>query len=207
MRITKISPSRTDESRVMVYFEDRSYCKVDILLCHELGLKPGMDVDSETLPVLNENTRKGKARESAARMLGRRNMSRSQLVKKLKEKGIAQEDADYAADWAENLGIVNDESYAVTLLEYYRLKGFGDKRVRQELIRRGIGREIVDSLLQERVDMSDEILKFIQKKLRGSQPDPDTTRKLTAALVRRGHSFEDIRRAFRQLAIEMEDTY
>ena len=207
MRITKISPSRTDESRVIVYFEDRSYFKVDVLMCHELGLKPGMEVDSEILPMLDEDSRKTKARESAARILGRRNMSRHELLRKLKDKGICQEDADYAADWARDIGVINDEAYAASLVEYYRLRGFGDKRVRQELLRRGIGRDVTDNLLAEDVDMSDEIMKFIEKKLRGSAPDPDTTRKLTAALVRRGHSFEDIRSAFRQLAIEMEDTY
>jgi len=206
MKITKISPCRTDKSRVMVYFSDRSYCKVDMLRAKALDLKPGMEIDESVLPSLNEDARRGKARETAARALGRRNMSRTELMRKLKDKGVAQNDAQAAADWAEEMGVLDDEAYAAMLVRHYRAKGFGDIRVRQELSRRGIAEEIIRAELDTSVDMTDEILDFLQKKLRGNMPDADEIRRLTAALMRRGHTYSAIRAAFRQLEIHMEES-
>ncbi len=207
MKITKISPCRTDRSRVMVYFEDWSYCKVDMLRAKALDLKPGAEIDAEILPELDEDSRRGKARETAARALGRRNMSSSELRRKLKDKGIGESDAEEAVQWAQDVGAVNDEAYAGMLLRHYRSKGFGDIRIRQELLRRGISDDMCKEILSERADMTEEILEFLRKKLKGSEPSPDDIRRLTAALQRRGHSFSDIRAAFSQLEIEMEDTY
>ncbi len=207
MKITKISPCRTDQSRVMVYFEDRSYCKVDMLRAKALNLKPGCEIDEKVLPELNEDSRRGKARETAARALGRRNMSSAELMRKLKDKGIGESDAEEAVQWAQDVGAIDDAAYAVMLLKHYRSKGFGDIRIRQELMRRGISDDMCKEILSERADMTEEILDFLRKKLKGSEPSPDDMRRLTAALQRRGHSFSDIRAAFSQLEIEMEDTY
>ncbi len=205
MRITKISPCRTDKSRVMVYFEDRSFCKVDMLLARQLGLKPGDTVDGEILPALNEDTRRAKARETAARVLGKRNMSRAELNRKLGEKGISPEDAEYACRWAIEVGVIDDEAYAQMLMRHYRSKGFGNVRIRSELSRRGIDAGMISILLEEEVDMSAEIRDFIQKKLKGNRADPDTVRKVTAALMRRGHSYSQIRATFKSFEIDMED--
>ena len=207
MRITKISPCRTDRSRVMVYFEDRSYCKVDMLRAKALDLKPGCEIDEKVLPELNEDSRRGKARETAARALGRRNMSSAELMRKLKDKGIAESDAEEAVQWAQDVGAIDDAAYAAMLLKHYRSKGFGDIRIRQEMTRRGISDDMCREILSEHADMTEEILDFLRKKLKGNNPSPDDMRRLTAALQRRGHSFSDIRAAFGQLEIEMEDTY
>lgn len=205
MRITKISPCRTDKSRVMVYFEDRSFCKVDMLLARKLNLKPGDVVDGEVLPALNEDTRKAKARETAARVLGKRNMSRAELNRKLSEKGISPEDAEYACQWAIDVGVIDDEAYAQMLMRHYRSKGFGNVRIRSEMSRRGIAADTASALLEEEVDMSAEIRDFIQKKLKGNSAEPDTVRRITAALMRRGHSYSKIRAVFRSFEIDMED--
>ena len=207
MRIARITRCRADAARVMIYFEDRSYCKVDALLAQRLGLEPGMEVDGEVLPALSEDARRGAAREAAARILGRRSLSRWELITKLTARGISEADAQLAADWAEERGVVDDVAYAGQVARHYRLKGFGDARVRQELTRRGIDRELIDQMLSQPVDMSEEILTFLRRKTRGEMPDADTIRRITEALRRRGHSFENIHAAFRALEIELEEWY
>ena len=189
----------------MVYFSDRSYCKVDMLLARELGLKAGDEVDDSKILALNEDTRRAKARETAARILGKRNMSEGELKRKLTDKGIGEEDAEYACRWARDIGVIDDVAYAGMLVRHYRSKGFGNMRIRTELSRRHIAGSIADAVLDADTDMSDEIHVFIEKKLKGEKPTPEVVRKLTAALVRRGHSYGQIREAFKNFEFYMED--
>ena len=206
MRITKISPCRTDKSRVMIYLDDRSWHKVSARTVHELGLKAGDEVCEETMPVINSAARKSRARETAARILGRRNMSSSELMRKLEEKGIAEQDAQAACEWAQEMGVVDDSAYAEMLVRHYRAKGFGNRRVAEELKKRGIGRGIIDTLLEEAPDMGAEIRAFIEKKTAGREITPALIGRVTAALERRGHGYGKIRAVFRELEIDMEDS-
>ena len=60
-------------------------------------------------------------------------------------------------------------------------------------------REVSDTLLADEPDMRDDILSFIYKRAPGGYPEEKLRAKITAALVRRGHSYEAISAAFRQL--------
>ena len=204
MRIRSVRPFRNDVSRVVVYFEDRTYLTVDALEAKRLKLAPGMEIDADTLPSLSEESRRHAARVKAVQITGKRNLSRAELMRKLGEKGFSEEDSASAADWLCEMGVLNDTAYAEMLVRHYRAKGFGDLRVREELRRRGIERELIASVLEEQTqDASGAVTAFIRQKLRGGELDEETKRKLSAALMRRGFSWADIQSGFS--AIERGD--
>ena len=93
--------------------------------------------------------------------------------------------------------MLDDTAYAEMLVRHYRAKGFGDLRVREELRRRGLARDLVASVLEEKPqDANDAVLNFLQQKLRGQALDEEKKRKLSAALMRRGFSWADIQSGF-----------
>lgn len=199
MKISKIDAYRNDLSRVIVYFEDRSYITVDALKAEKLGLKTGMELDAASVSSLSEQSARSAARAAAARIVGRNSMSCMTLLKKLREKGVADDDAKEALNWLIDLGIMDDRQYGQILLAHYRSRGFGNRRIREEMRNRGIQREDIDALLTEEVDMQCEICAFIQKRARGQEIDEKLRAKITNALIRRGHSYEAISSAFRQI--------
>ena len=81
-------------------------------------------------------------------MISSRPLSRKELSKKLKEKGAAEADAESACDWLEEIGALNDAEYAVMLVRHYGGMGYGATRVRQELHRRGVPKELWDEALE-----------------------------------------------------------
>ena len=89
------------------------------------------------------------ARQQALKILERRDVSRKMLLDKLTEKGISCADAEEVADWLCGLGVVNDERYAGLVVRHYAAKGYGRRRIRDELYRRGIDREFWDGALAE----------------------------------------------------------
>ncbi len=204
MRIKSIRPYRNDVSRVVIYFEDRTYLTVDAIQAKRLNLKEGMEIGEDSLPELSAQSRSHAARVKAAQICGKKLYSKAELTKKLTERGISEQDAQDAVLWMEELGAVDDESYAGMLVRHYRQKGFGDLRIREELRKRGIEKELGSTVLEAHAeDPSEAIRSFLEKKLHGELPDEDQKRKLTAALMRRGFSYEDIKAGF--FAVERGD--
>ena len=77
------------------------------------------------------------ARERALRLLDKRDYSRKMLLDKLTEKGVAPADAEEVTDWLCSLGVVDDVRYAGLVVRHYAAKGYGERRIRDELYRRG----------------------------------------------------------------------
>ena len=145
------------------------------------------------------------AKERALKILGNRNMSKSALEKRLVEKGESVEDAQEAVEWLEDLRLINDEEHAAAIVRHYSGKGYGVAKIKDELYRREIPRDMWDDALGQLGDMDDAALEFLQKKLRGSG-DKTEIRRAMDALCRRGFSYEEARRAMNQYLETIEET-
>jgi len=143
---------------------------------------------------MNDTLDKTKTR--ALKILGHRNFSEQEMIKRLTSKGESQEDSEDAVAWLVELGYINDENYAMLIVEHYSTKGYGMSRIKDELYKRGIPRDLWDSAFSSLDDesTSEAALIFLRKKLRGSTDENDV-RKARDALVRRGFSFDDAKAA------------
>jgi len=135
-------------------------------------------------------------KKRALKILGNRNFSEQEMLKRLVSKGESQEDAEETVRWLVELGYINDSDYATLIINHYSAKGYGLARIRDELYKRGIPRDLWDDKLAELDDddMLDTALEFLRKKLRGSQ-EKDDLRRASDALVRRGYSYSDAKSA------------
>ena len=143
-------------------------------------------------------------KEQALRLLERRDYGRDELVSKLVEKGAEAPDAEAAADKMVEYGFVNDEKYAGMVVRHYAAKGYGAARVREELRRRRLPRELWDAALGQMPDNSAAAAAILAQKLRGRGADRDALRRAMSALVRRGFSWDEARRAADSYLAEME---
>lgn len=135
-------------------------------------------------------------KKRALRLLGNRSFSELEMARRLMQKGESAEDAEEAARWLVELGYINDSEYGSAIVRHYSGKGFGEARIRDELYKRGIPRELWDEMLAElgSEGAGDAAVEFLRKKLRGSE-DKDDLRRGVDALVRRGFSYTDARSA------------
>jgi len=145
------------------------------------------------------------AKERALKILGSHNMSKHALEKRLIEKGESAEAAQAVVEWLEALKLINDEEHAAAIVRHYAGKGYGLAKIKDELYRRGIPRDMWDDALGQRGDTDDAALAFLQKKLRGSD-DKTEMRRAMDALSRRGFSYEEARRAMNQYLETIEET-
>ena len=105
-------------------------------------------------------------------MLSRRPLSAAMLEQKLLDKGFAPEAADYAVQRMRLLRAIDDEAYAEMLIRSYRNKGYGAKRIRQELYQRGVPKDTAAQQLRNMEPNWEKMHALLEKKLkkRGLHP-------------------------------------
>lgn len=205
MKIARIENSKLVQERVLVFLEEGDPLRITGHELLQFGLYPGMDLSPQLVVQLQAAGQRSESRVKAARLASGRMMSRKELTSKLSRKGIDPDTAEETADWLESLGAVDDVAYAGVIARHYAASGYGPGRVRQELQKRGVSRELWDDALSQLPDSADAIDRFLQKKLSGRTPDRALLKKLSDALLRRGFSWSDIRPALNRLGEEIDE--
>ena len=122
-------------------------------------------------------------------------VSQKELEHRLVRKGESEEHAQEAVQWLSDLRLLDDAAVAEQIVRSGAAKGYGAARIRQTLYQKHVPRELWDEAL-EALDSCDEAIDaFLQKRFRGTTPDRKEQKKAADALLRRGHRWEDIRRA------------
>ena len=189
-------------SSLSVILEDGEEIKTTLGVVTDLRLFSGRDLDEAALEDLRLESRRALARDRALAIVSQRQMSRRELGGKLRDKGVDEETAAWCVDWITEHGFIDEEAYAAAIARHYAAKGYGEGRVRQELMRRGIPRELFDDAFAAMPEGDEKLDRFIAARLRDPD-DRDEVRKLSAALYRRGYSGEEIREALRRHKAEL----
>ncbi len=213
MRISKIAPSRHKDGRWLIWLEDGSLLRVGEAEMLDFSLHAGLELDDAAADRLLAAARKGRLREKALALLTARPMSRRELIDRLtacprdREKPPLADEVQAAetADWLERLGLLNDAEYARTVVRHYSAKGYGPYKIRDELYRRGVARELWEDALAETADPCAAIDAFLRQKLKGAPTDRRELKKASDALARRGYHWSDISEGLRRWGADIEE--
>ena len=204
MRIERIEPSKHKKGRILVFLEDGACLKITEQELLDFSLHAGDVLEEDALKCLKEAAGISNIRAKAAELISRRALSRRELERKLREKGASAEEAEDAAAWLVSIGALDDAAYAAAVVRRGIEKGDGPARIRAKLHEKGVPRELWEEAMAALPPDSDQIAAFLSRKLRGQIPDETEKRRLTAALLRRGFSWEEIRSAWNQREEEEE---
>lgn len=204
-RIERIQPSLHKKDRVLVYLTGGDLLRITPEELLRFGLRPGQELTEDVLEELRRAAARSQTRRRAAELAAGRMLSRKELSDRLVKKGAAPREAQETAQWLADLGAVDDAAYAGVIARHYAAMGYGPGRVRQELQRRGVPRDLWEDALAQLPDPEEAIDKFLAAKLRGKMPDRATLQRLSAALQRRGFQWQDIRPALARLDRDMEE--
>ena len=206
MRIERIEKSKHKQERVLVFLEGGDLLRITSAELLRFGLYKGMDIGPERMVELQAAAQRSELKQTAARMASGRMLSKKEVQRRLTQKGADDAEAAELADWLESLGAVDDEGYAGVIVRHYGAMGYGPGRVRQELQRRGVPRTLWDEALTQLPPAEDAVRKFVAGKLRGRGMTPEDSRRLAAALQRRGFSWNDIRPVLNEWGQEIDET-
>ena len=176
-----------------MYLEGEAPLRITADTLLRFGLQTGMDLSQETVVQLKESQRRYEMRSRGAHIASSRMLSKKELTDRLTRRGASEEEAEETADWLEDLGALDDAGYAAAVARHYGRMGYGALRVRQELQRRGVHRDLWDDALAQLPDAQESIETLLHQKCKGNKPSAEEGRKLSAMLIRRGFTWQEIR--------------
>ena len=204
MVIQELKPSKHVQGRWLAVLEDGSILRLGEGEVVGFALYAGKELSGEEADRLLDSVRRGELKKRAIELLMRKPQSRKELGRKLLEWEASEEEAEAVCDRMEELGYLNEREYAGRIVRHFAAKGFGERKLRDELYRRGIPRELWDEALEQIEDNAAAIDAFLEKKLKGGH-DPKEIKKASDALARRGFSWTEISDALRRYGMEAWD--
>ena len=206
MVIEELKPSKHVEGRWLAVLEDGSILRLGEGEVVDFALYAGRELSEEEADRLRDSIRRNGLKAKAIELLMRKPQSRKELGRKLAEWEASHEEAEAVCDRMEELGYLNEAEYAGRIVRHFAAKGFGERKLRDELYRRGVPRELWDEALEqiEEEDNACAIDAFLEKKLKGSH-DPKDVKRASDALARRGFRWPEIRDALRRYGTEVYD--
>ena len=192
MKLVEIK--QTSPERFTLIFDDGRQIKSSLGVITERFLHSGAELSDAEYDELYSASTLSLAKARALRIINTRPMSRREMYDRLVSKGETPDNAELCADWLCDMGLINDRSYAASVVRHYAAKGYGVSRIKQELKRHGIDRALWDEALEELPEQDDYIERFLRSRLTDSE-DRAQVKKVSDALFRRGYSWEQIKHA------------
>ena len=198
MLITAIEPRRKAMSAL--YLDGEYVMNLDTRTLIENRFDVGKDIDDEDLHEIIRLSNDRRAKEKALWLISYRDHSKKELADKIK-RTCDEESADKAVERMEELGLVNDESYALHYAQKLIFtKHMSKNAVVYELARKGIDKELAAEILDEiEVDSSEQIRIIIDKKYKNIS-DEKIRRRAVAALQRLGYRWDEIKGVIEEYA-------
>ena len=192
MKLVEIK--QTSPERFTLIFDDGRQIKSSLGVITERFLHSGAELSDAEYDELYSASTLSLAKARALRIINTRPMSRREMYDRLVSKGETPDNAELCADWLCDMGLINDRSYAASVVRHYAAKGYGVSRIKLELKRHGIDRALWDEALEELPEQDDYIERFLRSRLTDSE-DRAQVKKVSDALFRRGYSWEQIKHA------------
>ena len=189
-----IEIKQTSPERFTLVFDDGRQIKSSLGVITERFLHSGAELSDAEYDELYSASTLSLAKARAMRIINTRPMSRREMYDRLVSKGETPDNAELCADWLCDMGLINDRSYAASVVRHYVAKGYGVSRIKQELKRHGIDRALWDEALEELPEQDDYIERFLRSRLTDPE-DRAQVKKVSDALFRRGYSWEQIKHA------------
>lgn len=204
-RIEALREPTVQGGRFTVVLKDGRRLRLERSVVEEFGLFPGREVDEDVLGRVREANAHASAKARAVRIISATSVSKRELRRRLVEKGEDAEMADEAVEWLTELNLLDDLQTARQLAQSAARKGYGPARIRQIFYQKGIEKSLWDEAMADLPAPDDAIDRFLAQRFRGDAPDAKEVKRAADALLRRGHSWSDIRPALRRYTDALDD--
>lgn len=204
MKIESLAPSAQPDGPLVCTLETGERLRVPTFLAADLNLSAGRELSEDELSTLRAAIARARTRQRAVRILSSTAISRAALEKRLTDKGAVPEDAQDTVQWLDELHLLDDAAVAEQVVQSAVRKGYGRRRIEQILYEKRIPREYWQDALAAIPDMDGALDSFLHRALDGKAVDDKLLKRTTDALLRRGHSWSDIRAALTRYRADLE---
>lgn len=207
-KITDIKPQKRRSKRRSIFINNEFLCGVDEEIVAVLGLKVGQEVDKRKIKEILYKEEVKRAKDYAFKLLSYRPRSIKEIQDRLKKRDYSSRIISEVIKSLKRLKFLNDKEFARMWVESrIKTRPMGRYRLYQELIQKGIDRDLIEKTLsnyreEEEIELAKELA---QRKLKRSYQNLDevtTKRRLYGFLQRRGFSYDTIQEVLKSIKVE-----
>lgn len=207
--MVKINKIIRKKSYYEVQVTDAVY-EIDGELLRQYGLQENESFEVDVLEELHQKSRFRRAYQRACYLLDDRDYSYYMLYQKLM---LSYQDNTLCTSVMNRFvqcGAVNDRRYAEKYAEYLvQRKGYGIYRAKQEMLRKGLDKDLIHEFLAEQEEFALANLPVVLVKKYGSilidEQDFKARNKVIAGMTRLGYDYRAVRNAIEDYFAEQED--
>lgn len=205
-KITDLKQGVRNPDRVNVYVDGKFSFSLDISQVVDFGIKIGLEVTDEQVAEFKRASEFGKLYQRALEWVLVRPRSQREvndyLYKKIFEKKLDKNYIDRIIEKLKDKKYLDDHKFAEYYVENrFVKKGVSLKRLKMELMKKGVSKEIIEEVLADSDRNDEEELKKMIAKKRAKYDDE----KLTAYLVRQGFQYDLVRESVRSYGTDLQN--
>jgi regulatory protein len=195
MVITRIVQKGKND--VTIHFDNDSMLFLAVEVFLKSGLKKGDDISEDRFSFLIEQNKLFHIKQRAFRLLGRRQHASLELSRKLWNKDYEQKLIDEVIEDLQKKGYLDDKEFIRAFVaEKSKTKNWSTKKIKSELLKRGIDLKLIDRMLNGQTVESDieDAMKLANKKyemlLKRNLERKDLRNKLSTYLFSKGFDYD-----------------
>ena len=195
MKITAIKQQERLKDRYSVFVDDKYAFSLSEAALLESKIASGQELDAAQLKAFKQLSADDKAYGNALRYVTMRPRSEWEMQDYFRRKGVAEPVADQIMAKCRNLDLLNDLNFARSWVANRRLlKPTSQRKLAQELKQKRVSQSVIDTVLSEDRDETDErdVLRQLIERKQSRYPD---RMKFMQYLARQGYSYDDIKSA------------
>ena len=170
----------------------------------DFSVYPGRELSDEEYTQLSDAAAAMSAKMRAVRIVAASNVSKRDLEQRLIHKGEDPEKAKDAVQWMSDMNLVDDRKTAEMIVQRCIQKGYGRSRAKQMLYQKQIPQACWEDALENYPEQTEAIVAFLRDRL-GENWDDRQLHRVMEALIRRGHSYGEIRKGLEMMELDTEE--
>jgi regulatory protein len=199
--VTRLTTRAGQGDRTLVYLDGEPAGEIATVLIEARSLHSGDFLSAEAHAQLLAQDEPYRARSRALKILAAEDRSVSDIHARLTDAGFGPETVASTIAWLCDLGYLDDERYIRCYLSEKTKAGWGERRLRAELSRKGVARSLVDAYFEakasddeSRAEERQNLLALVCRRFtRQWHGDPVATeRRVAAFLARRGYDWDEV---------------
>lgn len=196
--------------KVQLTFSDSTTLKISSDIFKKYNFISGEELNEDSIERLRKENEFFEAKISALRFLSIRNHSRNELRQKLLRKKFSEEIIEKVLNELSQLSYLNDKKFAEQFFNELIGKHFGPLKIKNEMMKRGIDKQIMDEILRDYFNdenfQKEVILNYLQKnKFPKKIKSINDLQKIYNHLSGRGFGSSAILKALREKFEEIEE--
>ena len=204
--ITDIKQNKSNKNHSVFINNEFAFSLPEIdILYYKMAI--GNEITDERIAYIQKHVIEAKAVAVASKYLSFKPRTKKEVIKKLQEKEFTQNVIEKTVDLMEEYNYINDVEYIHNYID--AKKTLGKRRIKQELIMRGVDRDAIEKVFLSHFtdgeEITDTIAALFDKKLRGNKnPDQKERERAFNFVGRRGFSFSEAKEGYARY-LELDD--